>query len=142
MNRRTFIKETSLVAGAMYVPSALMGFKPDEVIFGHNNKRYRINTQWSKAVAAQQPVKDCHEMVQDKLGRILLLTNETKNNILIYNKDGKVVSSWGHDYPGAHGLSLFNENGEDTLFICDNNLHQVIKTTMDGRVLLRLDRSG
>jgi len=34
---------------------------------------------------------------------------------------------------------LFNENGTEVLFICDNNRHQVIKTTLDGRVLLTLD---
>ena len=78
-------------------------------------------------------------MVQDKMGRIILLTNETKNNVIIYDKSGKLISTWGHEYPGAHGLTLFNENGEDVLFICDNNRHQVIKTTIDGKVLMTLD---
>ena len=78
-------------------------------------------------------------MVQDKKGRIILLTNETKNNVLIYDRSGKLLSTWGTEYPGAHGLTLFNENGEDVLFICDNNLHQVIKTTIDGKVLMKLD---
>ena len=77
-------------------------------------------------------------MVQDKNGRIILLTNETKNNVLIYDKSGKLINSWGHDYPGAHGLTLFNENGTDVLFICDNELHQVIKTTTDGKQLMKL----
>ena len=35
---------------------------------------------------ARYPVKDCHEMVQDSKGRIILLTNETKNNVIIYDK--------------------------------------------------------
>ena len=78
-------------------------------------------------------------MVQHSKGRIILLTNETKNNIIIYDKKGKLISSWGHEYPGGHGLTLFNENGEEVLFICDNNRHQVIKTTLDGRVLLTLN---
>ena len=33
----------------------------------------------------------------------------------------------GHEYPGAHGLTLFDENGTEVLFICDNNLHKVLK---------------
>lgn len=139
MNRRTFLKNSSLASGALYMPSMLRNFKTEDVILGHNNKRYRIDTKWSKLSAANYPVKDCHEMVQDKQGRILLLTNETKNNVIIYDKSGKLVSSWGNDYPGAHGLTLFNENGDDVLFICDNNRHQVIKTTIDGKVLLTLD---
>ncbi len=72
------------------------------------------------------------------LGRIILLTNETKNNVIIYDKNGKLLTTWGNEYPGAHGLTLFNENGEDVLFISDNNRHEVIKTTIDGRVLLVL----
>jgi len=139
LNRRTFIKNTSLAAGAVYAPAMLHGLPSHEIILGHNNKRYKIDTQWSKINAAQYPVKDCHEMVQDKLGRIILLTNETKNNVIIYDKSGKLINTWGTEYPGAHGLTLFNENGADVLFICDNNRHQVIKTTIDGRVLLTLN---
>lgn len=140
MRRKQFIKQSSITAaGLILAPSLLKANNKDEGILGHNNKRYRINTSWSQVNAAQYPVKDCHEMVQDTAGRILLLTNETKNNVLIYDKSGKLLSSWGHEYPGAHGLSLFNENGMDVLFICDNSRHQVIKTTVDGRVLLTLD---
>mgnify|MGYP001493323180 FL=1 len=117
----------------------LQAFAPDGIIFGHGNKRYRLNEQWSKADVSRFPVNDCHEMVQDKKGRIILLTNETKNNVLIYDKSGKLLNTWGTEYPGAHGLTLFNEGGDDVLFICDNNRHQVIKTTIEGQVLLTLD---
>ena len=111
----------------------------DNVILGHNNKRYRIDTKWGQLDAARYPVKDCHEMVQDSKGRIILLTNETKNNIIIYDKKGKLVKTWGNEYPGGHGLTLFDENGTDVLFICDNNRHQVIKTDLNGKVILTMD---
>jgi peptidylamidoglycolate lyase len=137
MLRRTFIKNTSIgAAGLIYQPAEL--FK-EEPLLGHNNKRYKLNTHWSQADVARNPVNDCHEMVQDSKGRIILLTNETKNNVIIYDKSGKLLTSWGAEYPGAHGLTLFNENGTDVLFICDNNRHQVIKTTLDGKVLMVLD---
>lgn len=137
MHRRHFIRNTSLGITGFLLQAPLKAQR--EVVLGHNNKRYRINTNWSSADVSRYPVKDCHEMVQDAKGRIILLTNETKNNVLIYDKGGKLLSSWGTEYPGAHGLTLFNENGTDVLFICDNNRHQVIKTTMDGKVLLTLD---
>jgi peptidylamidoglycolate lyase len=140
MNRRKFIRNASLAAtGMIYLPSRLMARGKSEIILGHNNKRYRLNKEWSQADAARYPVRDCHEMVQDSQGRILLLTNETKNNVIIYDKQGKLLDTWGHEYPGAHGLTLFNENGQEVLFICDNSRHQVIKTTLDGRVLMVLD---
>ncbi|MEO6547755.1 MAG: 6-bladed beta-propeller [Ferruginibacter sp.] len=135
MHRRTFLKNSSLATAGMVTTFPFQ----DDVILGHNNKRYRLNTHWSKADVAKNPVNDCHEMVQDSKGRIILLTNEIKNNVLIYDKSGKLLTTWGSEYPGAHGLTLFNENGKDVLFICDNTRHQVIKTTIDGRVLMVLD---
>ena len=137
MKRRTFIKTTAALGIAMDLgPEVLSG---SHTILGHGNKRYRINTQWSQADAAKYPVNDCHEMVQDQKGRLLLLTNETKNNLLIYDKSGRILDSWGTEYPGAHGLTIHNENGEDMLYISDYARHQVIKTTIDGRVLMVLD---
>jgi peptidylamidoglycolate lyase len=137
MQRRDFLRNSSLaMAGLITVPDVRFN---DDLVLGQNKKRYRIDTKWSKADVSRYPVNDCHEMIQDKQGRIVLLTNETKNNVLIYAKDGKLLSNWGTEYPGAHGLTLFNENGPDTLFICDNNRHQVIKTSIDGKVLLTLN---
>jgi len=137
MQRRNFLRNSALgLAGAMYVPQILA---KTATILGHNQKRYRINARWSQADVMRNPVNDCHEMVQDSKGRILLLTNETRNNVLIYDKNGKLLETWGTEYPGAHGLTLFDENGTDVLFICDNTRHQVIKTTIEGKVLLVLD---
>lgn len=137
MKRRGFIKNTSLGMAAIMMRPAMP--LVEDTILGQNNKRYRLDTHWSQADVAKYPVNDCHEMVQDSKGRILLLTNETKNNVLIYDKKGKLLTTWGSEYPGAHGLTLFNENGTEVLFICDNKRHQVIKTTIDGRVIMVLD---
>ena len=82
MKRKDFIQQTSLAATSMLISSSfLTSGKKEDIILGHGKKRYRINTKWSKADAMQYPVKDCHEMIQDKKGRIILLTNETKNNV-------------------------------------------------------------
>lgn len=138
MQRKDFIKQSAAAAGLLMTQQSPFG-KGDEPLLGHNNKRYRLDTKWGELDAAKYPVKDCHEMVQDSKDRIFLLTNETKNNVIIYDKGGKLLGTWGTTYPGAHGLTLFSENGTEVLFICDNNRHQVIKTTLDGRELLVLD---
>lgn len=68
-----------------------------------------------------------------------MLTNHTRNNILIYNNDGQLTGSWGTTYPGAHGLSITEENGEQFLLITDIERHQVIKTTLSGREVMVLN---
>ncbi len=140
MNRRTFVHKTLIAsAGLASMPVLTIPERPEDLILGHNSHRYSLDVNWGNLDPQRYPVKDCHEMVQDSKGRILLLTNETKNNVLVYDKSGKLLESWGTEYPGAHGLTLSKENGEDFLFISDNNRHQVIKTTIDGKVIMELD---
>ena len=105
-------------------------------LIGHNSHRYEVEKGWGELNANTHPVADCHEMVIDKSGRIFLLTNEIRNNILIYNNSGKLVGCWGNKYPGGHGLSIVEENGEEFLFITDIIRHQVIKTTLKGREIM------
>lgn len=140
MDRRTFVQKTLIAAtGMAAMPPLIIPKRTDDLVLGHNSHQYNLDVNWGNLNPKQYPVKDCHEMVQDSKGRILLLTNETKNNVLVYDKSGKLLKTWGTEYPGAHGLTLSKENGEDFLFISDNNRHQVIKTTIDGKVVMVLD---
>src|SRR6202000_1009644 len=138
MQRRKFIRNSSLALTGIVLTKDLFK-KPFQRSYGYNGMRYTLDTSWSKANAQQYPVNDCHEMVQDKKGRILLLTNETHNNILIYDTNGQLMDSWGHDFPGGHGLTLHDENGTEFLYITDIVRHQVCKTTLDGKILLTID---
>ena len=138
MKRRVFIQKAGLATASFAITKDMFAGKKGPV-YGHNDMKFRMNEKWGALNPEKFPVNDCHEMVQDKRGRIILLTNETKNNILIYNKSGKLVANWGHQFPGAHGLTLQRAGGEEYLFITDTNLHQVYKTTLDGKVLLTID---
>ncbi|MBS1748951.1 MAG: 6-bladed beta-propeller [Bacteroidetes bacterium] len=138
MQRRNFLRKAGLATAGFAIAKDMFAYKKDPV-YGHNNMRYRMDVKWGQLNPEKYPVNDCHEMVQDRRGRIILLTNETKNNILIYNKSGKLLQSWGHEFPGAHGLTLHRAGGEEYLFITDTNRHQVFKTTLDGKILLTID---
>ena len=143
MKRRSFLKKSGLVTGGLLsMPFYSNAYHLDankEVIIGHNSHRYKVDMNWGNLDPALYPVKDCHEMVQDAKGRIVLLTNHTKNNVIIYDKGGNLLETWGTEYPGAHGLTLSHENGSDFLFITDYERHQVIKTTIDGKVVMTVD---
>ncbi|MEP7253346.1 MAG: 6-bladed beta-propeller, partial [Ginsengibacter sp.] len=84
MQRRNFIRNTSLTMAALMIKPPIP--LEADTILGQGGKRYKLDTHWSQADVAKYPVNDCHEMIQDGKGRILLLTNETKNNVIIYDK--------------------------------------------------------
>jgi hypothetical protein len=138
LNRRNFLKITGVTTATNLLPNISFG-KKDEIIIGHNSHTYKILVGWGVLDAEKTPVNDCHEMVEDNKGRLIMCTNETKNNILIYDKSGKLLDSWGKTYIGAHGLSIFNEGEKQYLLICDTDRHQVIKTDLSGKEIFKLD---
>lgn len=144
-DRRNFIKTSVIAAvGVAAMPSfgfSILKSKPRglEDLIGHGDFRYRPFPMWGNLDSTKTPVKNCHEMVMDSKGRLIMITDETKNNIIVYDKSGKLLTTWGTGFPGGHGLTLAKEGGEDFLFICDTTLSTVTKTTVDGKVLLELD---
>ena len=142
-SRRNFLKETTALAGTalltpqnFYIKSSSP--KLSEEIIGHGDFQYRVHQEWGNLDPSQTPVKNCHEMVMDSQGRLIMVTDETKNNIIIYDKSGRMLETWGDSYPGGHGLTLFDEGGEDRLFICDPGEGRVDKTTVDGKKMMTL----
>ena len=140
-NRREFLNTSAkIAAGAFLIPHfniAKSNSQLKEEIIGHADFKYRVHKEWGNLDPSKTPVKNCHEMVMDAKGRLIMVGDETKNNILIYDKSGKLLDSWGISYAGGHGLSLWNAGGEDFLFICDTN-GTVIKATLYGRELMRI----
>ena len=108
----------------------------DEII-GHGDFKYKVHKTWGNLDPSKTPVNNCHEMVMDSQGRLIMVGDDVHNNILIYDKSGKLLDSWGIRYKGGHGLSLWNDGEQDFLFICDTE-GTMIKTTLDGRELMMI----
>ncbi|AZQ63110.1 6-bladed beta-propeller [Flammeovirga pectinis] len=151
--RRNFIKNTVKVIGASaIIPTfsfnAIRSKKAKkEVILGHGNYQYKLNRDWAKISTVRNPILNCHEMVMDRKGRLIMIGDHTDNNIMIFDKSGKLLDYWGTAYPGGHGLTLSKEGEEDFLFLTDSGWFidktgkwikhngRVTKTTTDGRVI-------
>lgn len=108
-------------------------------IVGHGEYKYKVDREWGKLDPSNTPVNNCHEMVMDSKGRLIMITDHPKNNIVIYDKSGKLIESWSIELTGGHGLSIINEGGDDILFITDIEIGKVFKTTLDGRILMTID---
>ncbi len=60
--------------------------------------------------------------------------------VLVCTRDGVIKSAWGERFTMAHGMSLVEENGEEFLWLVDEHSHEIIKTTLDGREVLALQK--
>ena len=144
--RRDFIKKSTLIVGAgIAAPNYTFGItyssKNRKEIVGHGDFKYRVDKEGGVQDPSKIPVNDCHEMAMDSKGRIFMTTTgANNNNVLIYDKSGKVLDSWGTEFPGAHGLTLTGEGDDQFLFITDPETHKVTKTTLNGRILMTLER--
>lgn len=143
-SRRSLLRSAG--AGALAMLAAPMIRADDKTkpplhgtVIGHGDFRYKVDLTWSQADPATTPVNDCHEMVQVADGRLFLLTNHVKNNVIVFDKSGKVLSTWTLGFKGAHGLSLHRDaTGKEHLYITDTATAQVVKTTLTGEIVLSL----
>jgi len=67
-------------------------------------------------------------------GGNVVIFHQANPAVLIYSPEGKLLDSWGN-YPGAHGLTLVEEDGVEYLWLADQTLATVVKTTLSGEVL-------
>lgn len=154
-SRRDFLKNSAVLSAAG-IAKPVSGFvaphsdPPPTDIIGHGHFTYKADKAWAKIGACSTPLLNCHEMVQDSKGRLIMLGDNTSNNVLIFDKSGKLLDYWGHGFPGGHGLTLSKEGGEDFLFITDcgwfqdrtgawnGQAGQVLKMTTDGRLVFSI----
>jgi peptidylamidoglycolate lyase len=101
---------------------------------GQGEHQYRVVPNWG-VLGDKTPVKNCHGIVQDREGHIILLTDHVANNVIVYDKKGRLVHKWGTEFPGAHGLSIVQEGRREILYITDLVKHKVVKATLDGKIL-------
>ena len=122
----------SLTSCAQQVPEGALG---------HNGVYYKQVEDWGQQNLKDIYIKNCQGMVTDSKGRLILLTDDPRNNIVIFDTEGKVIAKWTLNLSHTHGLTSFVESdGQEVLFITDNGGKEdsVFKTTMDGKVLMKL----
>jgi hypothetical protein len=156
-SRRDFIKKSAIAtalvaAGPVNNSFAILhqDLKPDVQTIGHGGFTYKVDKGWAKISVNSNPLANCHEMVQDSKGRLIMLGDHTQNNILVFDKSGKLLDYWGTALPGGHGLTISKEGGEDFLLLTDcgwaqdktgnsyGQSGQVLKTTVDGRLIFAI----
>lgn len=159
-DRRSFLKTgavasaaTAMFAHTLPLVHAASGDAPgDDGLVGHGDFRYRVHKEWTQVNPFRIHLDNCHEMVQDSKGRLVMVGDDPRNNIIVFDKSGKILNSWGTYWPGGHGLTLVNEGGDDVLFVSESGWARslddgvtmvrqngyVAKMTLDGRMIFTI----
>jgi len=147
-SRREFLRHTAVAAALPLagLAACTFGRKTEEPpapnlsknIVGHGDFRYKVDKDWGTLDPGSHPVEHCHEMVLDSRGRFALSTVSSRQDVLIYTKDGKPADAWSLGLTEAHGLTEAGEGEDQTLWITDT-AGRVVNVDLDGRIIRELE---
>ncbi len=136
-NRREFLQRSSLLALGGSLP--FRGGDPScKDRIGHGKFRYVADHKWGQLDPAEHSLQHCHEMVLDSRGRLLCSSVSRNHDVLVYNKDGKLLTDWRLGLTEPHGLSLAGEGNDQTFWITDSEGGRVLNLDLDGRIIREL----
>jgi len=112
-------------------------------IAGRGPHTYEALHDWGE-IPHQTRLGNCHGVQIDNNGLIYLHhtvheSSQSPHATLVFDPDGKLVTSWGAEFRGgAHGFHLNEEDGEEFFYLCDINRCIVVKTTLAGEEVMRI----
>src|SRR5258706_5102208 len=108
------------------------------VILGQGKYRYELVPGWGQPPDSIQ-YGYTHGVVVDSQQRVLV-HNQSKDAMVIFDQRGKFVKSWGEEFKkGAHGMFLSKEGRTEYLYLADIDRNIVVKTTLDGETVWTLE---
>ena len=109
-----------------------------EVVLGGGEHTYRWVPGWGRTAGGAELGNTHGCMVVDRAGHVLANT-DTEHAVVFFGRDGKVVRSWGKEFGGGlHGMCHRVEAGEEVLYLTHTSRHELVKTTLAGKVLWTL----
>lgn len=146
LKRRDFVMLSTAAAATQIIDLkafAMANTAPAEAgEFGQGGWRYRQVKDWGVQDPAKIPIRNLHEIAQDKAGNLYILGDHPQNNILVYRPDGTLVKTLLQGLNAGHGLNISEEDGTEYLWVTntDGNDAFVRKITLDGETVLEIRR--
>lgn len=152
--RRTFLASAAAVAAAPLASAQ----PPAAVAFGEGSARFTLDTAWGQLPAGMRYGLGC-AVVADGRDRIIVTSRSASPCVAIFDRDGKLVETWGKQFAEgvglrdesqvvatAHGLYWSKEGNNEFLYWTENVAGpkearigaRVYKTDMHGKVLYTL----
>ena len=156
-SRRTFVKSAAAVTGALsHVISGPFIHASDKVggkppIVGEGAFRYECQHDWGQ-LPDHIHWFETHGVAIDKSGFVYINHRAggdkpssaavAQDTIVVFDRDGKFVRSFGKEYHGGgHGIDIREERGQEFLYLsCMMPVNLVLKTDLKGEVVWKKDR--
>jgi hypothetical protein len=112
-----------------------------DAIVGSGKYTYRVIEEWQRPPAGLE-VRACAVSV-DSQDRVYCFNRNPEHPIVIFDRDGKFLSSWGAGlFTFPHAIRIVQENGQDVVWLCDEHHQQFQKFTTDGKLLQTIGEKG
>ncbi|HEX6440570.1 MAG TPA: hypothetical protein VF007_00180, partial [Stellaceae bacterium] len=110
-------------------------------IVGTGRYTYKVDENWQRP-PEWLDVKACAVSV-DSEDRVYCFNRNDAHPIVIFDRDGKFVGSWGEGlFRFPHAIRILRENGRDVVWLCDEHHEQFYKFTTDGKLLQTIGEKG
>ena len=106
---------------------------------GQGNFTYEVAVDWAKMPEGWS-FHEVADVAVDSEDRVYVLCRG-EHPMIVFDREGTYLESWGKGLfsERPHGVTI---GPDDMLYCVDDGLHTVIKTTMDGELLMTLGTAG
>lgn len=126
-----------------FTAAAFVGARRSEAtpqaVIGSGAHRYEVRHDWGKTPAGFV-YGLTHGVAVDKNDFVYIAhtahkTSTSKDCVLVFDPEGNFVKSWGPGYGGgAHGFDIFEEDGDEVIYLTDLS-RGLFKLTLEGEVI-------
>ena len=108
---------------------------------GSNQHTYEWVDNWARLPDTELGRQDwAHHGVVVTEAQEIIMFHEGGPAVLVFDTDGNVLRSWDSSLTNAHGMDLVKEDGSEYLWLADNKSGQVVKTDLQGKTVMSLQR--
>jgi len=108
------------------------------VIIGSGSHRYEVQEHWAR-LPEGMTFGYTHGVDTDLDGHVYIFHTGSPS-VAVFDREGSFLRAWGEEYEGgAHGFYIHKEEaGGPFIYLTDTKRGLVVKTTLDGKELLRI----
>jgi sugar lactone lactonase YvrE len=107
---------------------------------GQGKYSYEVDKEWGRRDGGVAAFGVSQGVSGDSRDRVYVFVRSPRAEILVFDRDGRLLSSWGHgQFEHPHGIWI---SPKDEMYLTDRDAHVVSKWTLDGKLLRTWGTAG